>query len=251
MFTYKKIALPMILLTIVLLVSGCGGSAEPITADTTGIWNHYFIFPLSWVLTSVANIFDGNYGLSIVLVTIMIRLALFPLTLKQTRSSKAMMALKPDMDAIKQKYSGKSKEEQQKMQLELVEVYKKHGINPVAGCLPLFIQMPILLAFYYAIMRTEEIAAHTFLWFDLGQTDPLFLLPIIAATTTYFQAKLSMKQGTEQFKLLIYIMPGMILVAALAMPSALALYWVVGNLFMIVQTYFLFIRNSEPIDVKA
>ncbi|BBP93605.1 hypothetical protein BsIDN1_72230 [Bacillus safensis] len=117
--------------------------------------------------------------------------------------------------------------------------FKKNGVNPLAGCFPILIQMPILIGFYHAIMRTAEIKKHTFLWFDLGSPDPLFLLPIIAGVATFIQQKLMMAgnpSDNPQMAIMLWVMPIMIVVFAISFPAALSLYWVVGNIFMIIQT---------------
>lgn len=146
------------------------------------------------------------------------------------------------------------RETQMKFQQELMQLYAKHRVNPLAGCMPiilqLFVQFPILMAFYYAIRRTEEIAGHAFLWFDLGASDPFFLLPIIAALTTYLQLRMTKQTLPAQMKMIVYAMPVMIFVAALVMPSALALYWVSGNLFAIGQTYFIQLQKNKAIPLE-
>lgn len=134
----------------------------------------------------------------------------------------------------------------------MMQLYQKNGVNPLAGCLPIFVQMPILFAFYHAIMRTAEISKHTFLWFDLGQADPYYILPIVAAITTFIQQKLAMA-GTAgqnpQMAMMIWLMPIMILVFAINFPAALSLYWVVGNIFGIAQMYM--IKGPEIKASKA
>ncbi|OLO36493.1 OxaA precursor [Alkalihalophilus pseudofirmus] len=246
-----KYSIILLVIGCALLLSSCGAqTTQPITVESTGIWNHYFVYPLSWLITFVATLFNGSFGLSIIFVTLFIRLSILPLTIKQSRSSKAMQVIKPEMDALKSSYNMKDPKEQQKFQKEMLSVYKKYGVNPMAGCLPLFIQMPVLMAFYFAIMRTEEISKHTFLWFNLGSPDPLYILPIVAALTTWIQGKLTMRNLPENMQVTIYIMPAMILMAAIAMPSALSLYWVVGNVFMIVQSYFIY-GKEKSIELKA
>ncbi|WP_096202346.1 membrane protein insertase YidC [Bacillus sp. FJAT-45350] len=226
-----------------LVLSGCQ-NAQPITAESEGIWNHFFVYPLSWLIIFMAEQMNGSYGLAIIIVTILIRLILLPLMLQQNKNTKAMRTLQPEMEAIKKRYATKDQKSQQKLQQEMLELYKTNGVNPVGGCLPIFIQLPIMMAFYYAIMRTEEIALHTFLWFDLGNPDPLFILPVVAASTTYLQTKMTMSTLPDNMKITMYIMPIMILVAAVAMPSALSLYWVIGNLFMVIQSYFVYYRKD-------
>ncbi|EEL53151.1 Membrane protein oxaA 1 [Bacillus cereus Rock4-2] len=172
--------------------------------------------------------------------------------IKQTKSTKAMQALQPEMVKLKEKYSSKDQATQQKLQQEMMQLYQKNGVNPLAGCLPIFIQMPILFAFYHAIMRTAEIKQHSFLWFDLGHADPFYILPVVAAITTFIQQKLAMA-GTAgqnpQMAMMLWLMPIMILIFAINFPAALSLYWVVGNIFGIAQMYF--IKGPEIKASKA
>ncbi len=237
----KRIALILTLIGLLAVLSGCTEVNEPITAESEGIWNKYFVYPLSWLIIYFAKLFGNSYGLSIVVVTLLIRLAILPLMIKQTQNSKAMQAIQPELKELQQKYASKDPKTQQKLQQETMALFQKHGVNPLAGCFPLLIQMPILIGFYHAIMRTAEIANHNFLWFDLGEKDPFFILPIIAGLTTFLQQKMMMHGMADnpQMKMMLYIMPVMIVVFAVSFPAALSLYWVVGNIFMIVQTYFI------------
>ncbi|MEH7462564.1 YidC family membrane integrase SpoIIIJ [Bacillus thuringiensis] len=236
----KKIGLLVMLIAVMAIAAGCNQTNQPITPQSTGIWNEYFVYPLSQLITYFAKLFGNNYGLAIVVTTLIIRFALLPLMIKQTKSTKAMQVLQPEMAKLKEKYSSKDQATQQKLQQEMMQLYQKHGINPLAGCLPIFIQMPILFAFYHAIIRTAEIKQHSFLWFDLGHADPYYILPIVAAITTFIQQKLAMA-GTAgqnpQMAMMLWLMPIMILVFAINFPAALSLYWVVGNIFGIAQTY--------------
>jgi YidC/Oxa1 family membrane protein insertase len=231
------------------ILSGCTEYNQEITSESDGFWNEYIVYPLSQLIKMVAEWMGGSYGLSIIIVTLIIRLAILPLMIKQTKNSKAMQAIQPEMKKIKEKYSSKDAQTQQKLQQETMALFQKHGVNPLAGCFPLIIQMPILIGFYHAIVRTREIENHNFLWFDLGNPDPIYLLPLIAGATTFIQQKLMMA-GTAnqnpQMAMMLYIMPVMIVIFAINFPAALSLYWVVGNLFMILQTYFI----KGP-DIKA
>lgn len=236
---HKKIAL-LLGLAAVMLLAGCTQIDQPIKPGSEGIWNEYFVYPLSWFLTWIADFFSGSYGLSIVIVTILIRLVLLPLMIQQTKSSKAMQALQPEMQKLKEKYSSKDQETQQKLQKETMELFQKHKVNPLAGCLPLIVQMPILLGFYHAIMRTEAIREQSFLWFSLENAD--YILAFIAGITTFLQQKLMMGSqsgaaANPQLKMMLYVMPVLIVVFAFNFPAALALYWVIGNLFMVGQTF--------------
>ena len=239
---------------LIALLSGCTQINQPITSESTGFWNQYIVYPLSWLITKVAELVGTNYGLAIIIVTIIIRLAILPLMIKQLKNSKALQVLQPEMEKLKKKYSSKDAQTQQKMQQEMMALFQKHGVNPLAGCFPILIQMPILIGFYHAIMRTEEIAKHRFLWMELGSSDPYFILPLLAGVTTFFQQKLMMA-GTEnqnpQMAMMLWIMPIMIIIIGLKLPAALPLYWVIGGLFMIVQTFFIKGPDLKKGSVKA
>ncbi|MEH7381997.1 YidC family membrane integrase SpoIIIJ [Bacillus sp. JJ1533] len=234
----RRILLISALIGLVLLLSGCAQINEPITAESEGVWNKYFVYPLSWLITYFAELTSNSYGLAIIIVTLLIRFALLPLMIKQTKSSKAMQAIQPELKELREKYSSKDQATQQKLQQETMQLFQKHGVNPLAGCFPLLIQMPILIGFYHAIMRTREIAEHNFLWFDLGESDPYYILPLVAGVTTFIQQKITMvgMDNNPQMAMMLWLMPIMIVVFAISFPAALSLYWVVGNIFMIVQT---------------
>ncbi|OCA81232.1 YidC family membrane integrase SpoIIIJ [Pradoshia sp. D12] len=236
---------------LIAVLSGCSEVNQPIDSESTGIWNQYFVYPLSWLIIKMAELLGNKYGISIILVTILVRLLILPLMIKQIKSTKAMQAIQPEMNRLKEKYSSKDAETQQKLQQETMALFQKHGVNPLAGCLPIFVQMPILIAFYHAIMRTTEIANHSFLWFDLGDKDPYFILPLIAGATTFIQQKISMvgQDDNPTMQMMLYIMPIMIIVFAINFPAALSLYWVVGNIFSIAQTYF--IKGPDLKQAKA
>ncbi|OIJ10529.1 OxaA precursor [Anaerobacillus alkalilacustris] len=245
---YRKGSLVLVLILTLVSLTGCGMTAGPITADSPGVFNHYLVYPFSWLLLKTAVVFGNSFGFSIITVTILIRFMLLPLMIKQTKNMKAMRLIQPKLNELKEKYSGKGEKNQRKLQEETMMLFKAEGVNPIgSGCLPLLIQMPIMLAFYYAIMRTEELALHSFLWFDLGAPDPLYILPILAAITTFIQLKVTAAQNpvNTQMAIVNNIMPAMILVFAISLPSALSLYWVVGGIFGIAQAYFLNIDRSQ------
>jgi YidC/Oxa1 family membrane protein insertase len=123
-------------------------------------------------------------------------------------------------------------------------LFQKNGVNPLAGCFPILIQMPILIALYNAIMYNPYIKDHTFLWLKLSERDPYMILPIVAAITTFVQQKVmtSMQpnQANPSMKMLLYIFPVMIFVMSYSFAAALPLYWIYSNTFTIVQTYFIY-----------
>lgn len=143
----KKLGLLAMVVALMAIATGCSETGQPITSKSTGIWNEYFVYPLSQLITYFADLFNSNYGLAIVITTLIIRFALLPLMIKQTKSTKAMQALQPEMVKLKEKYSSKDQATQQKLQRRNDAVISKNGVNPLAGCLPIFIQMPILFAF--------------------------------------------------------------------------------------------------------
>jgi YidC/Oxa1 family membrane protein insertase len=224
---------------LVLLLSACGKPGD-LTGERTGIWTKYFVGPLSDTLDWFAAHLWGEYGLSILVVTIIIRCIILPLTLRQYKSSKAMQALQPEMQKIKQKY----KDDAKKQQEETMKLFQQHGVNPLAGCFPVFVQMPVLIALYNAIMYNPYIKEHTFLWLQLSQKDPYYILPIIAAATTFVQQKVMMKYQPNQqmgsMQMLLYVFPVMIFVMSMSFAAALPLYWIYSNIFTIVQTYFIY-----------
>ncbi|MFY0546020.1 membrane protein insertase YidC [Brevibacillus sp. H7] len=234
---------------LVLVLSGCNPTtASPIGPDATGIWDKYLVWPLSWLIKESALLLGGSFGLGILVATILIRLLVLPLMVKQIKSSKKMQELQPELQKIREKY----KNDPQKAQQETLLVFQKNNVNPLAGCLPLLVQMPILIAFYHAIIRTPEIKTHTFLWMSLGEKDPYYILPVIAAVTTYLQSKMmgTTMQNNPQMQMMLVMMPLMILAIAVTLPSALSLYWVYGNLFTIVQTYFLYRDSGKELRPK-
>ncbi len=209
------------------------------------LFNTYFIEPFTELIIWTSHLFHDNYGLGIILVTLLVRIVLLPLMLKQYKTQATMKEkmdkLKPEMDAIQQKLKAtKDPKEQQNLQRELMGLYQKHGVNPLnMGCLPMLIQMPILMAFYYAIRNSHEIATHSFLWFSLGESD--IWITALAGIVYYFQFKVSSSTMPEaqrqQMKYMGLVSPIMIVFVSLNAPAALPLYWVVGGSFLIFQTY--------------
>ncbi|MEH7254540.1 membrane protein insertase YidC, partial [Neobacillus niacini] len=210
-----------------------------------GFFHTYFVEPFIVSIHFLAEFFNGNYGLSIILVTLIIRLLLMPFMLKQYRNQmnmkEKMDGMKPEMEDIQKKMKEeKDPKKKQELQQELMGLYSKHGVNPLnMGCLPLLIQMPILTGFYYAIRGSEEIASHRFLWFSLG--DPNIVITLIAGVIYYFQFKVSQSSmpaaQQQQMKFMGLLSPLMIVIFSFSSPAALPLYWAVGGTFLILQTW--------------
>jgi YidC/Oxa1 family membrane protein insertase len=187
-----------------------------------------FAGPLGWLLDQLVQL-TGNYGLAIILTTIIVRLLLFPLTISQNKSMVAMRRIQPELNEIQKKYAN-NKEEQQKKTMEL---YQKHKINPLGGCLPMLVQLPILWAFF-AVLREIPADGATFLglWV-LSEADPYYVFPVVAALTTFLQSKMTATDPSQ--KSMLIVMPIMILFFSLSLPSGLVLYWITSNVFSIVQ----------------
>ena len=196
----------------------------------------------------------GNYGVAIIIVTILMRIIVFPLTLKQEKSMKKMRDLQPELDKIKEKYKDSPQEYQQKT----AELYRENGVNPLGGCLPLLIQMPIFVALYWAFSGNAIPADAKFLWFTLKQPDKLFmmgnfafnLLPILNVGVTYIQQKImasatSGQESNQQMQTMLYMMPIMMLFIFYNMPSGVTLYYLVSGALSLVQQYFILKGRSD------
>ncbi|MGB9803836.1 YidC/Oxa1 family membrane protein insertase [Desulfofundulus sp.] len=193
---------------------------------------------LNWLyhLTELAHV--ANYGLAIILLTILVKIVLYPLSVKQMRSMVIMQQLAPRVKEIQERYSNK---DPQKMQQKIMELYREHNVNPMAGCLPLLIQMPILIALYRALLHFKyAVPAHAkFLWVqNLSQVgDPYFILPVLAGLTTYVQSRMTTNMADPTQRTMLMIMPIFIAWISSTVPAGLALYWVVFNAAGIVQQY--------------
>ncbi|MDC7952460.1 membrane protein insertase YidC [Liquorilactobacillus mali] len=243
----KRILTLLCVVGLVFILSGC--STSTVTQNSSGIWDHYIIWSFVQAIMFLSKVFGNSYGLGIILFTIIIRVILLPLMFYQMKSMRKTTELQPQLKALQSKYSTKDMETQNKLRAEQQKLYAEAGVNPVAGCLPMVIQMPILIALYQAILRSEVLKSGTFLWMKLGDKDPYFVLPILAAIFTFLTSKLSMMSQPEQNGMttaMTYGMPIFILITAISLPSALSLYWVIGNAFSAGQT--LLISNPFKIN---
>ena len=163
---------------------------------------------LHWILEFfhgiTASVGFDNYGLAIIMLTILIKLCLYPLTVKQVKSMKGMQDLQPKMKKLQEKYKGNP----QLMQQELGKLYQEAGVNPMAGCLPLLVQMPILMAMFYALRDTSYQGDPSFLWLPtLSEPDPYYILPVLSALTTFLTQKQTTSEMNQQMKIMMFVMP--------------------------------------------
>ncbi|MEI4617182.1 membrane protein insertase YidC [Bacillus cereus] len=214
----------------------------------SGIFNDLVQF-LSWSIESLAVLFNNSYGLSIIFLTIIVKLIIMPLMVKQYLSQSLrkdkMKILEPQIKAVKQKYTKDMIQDNPSLakerDTEILKLYKEHNLNPFSlGCLPLLIQLPILIGVYYAIQSTPEIANHQFLWLELGKSD--FLLSLftgIIYMILAFVNKDQMQQDVPKYLSYIgFITPIIMFTLCLNTPAALPLYWIISGLFIILQTMY-------------
>ena len=178
-----------------------------------------------------------SYGLAIITFTLIVRLFLLPLNIKQTKSQARLQLIQPEIQKVQAKY----KNDPQKSQQEMMKLYKEHKANPMSGCLPILIQMPILFAMYYVYYNAKELNGVSFLWLaDLGSKDQFYILPFLSMTTTYISSILIAPKGdspqSKQMSSMNIIMAIFIGFTSLQFRSALVLYWVVNNTIQITQT---------------
>jgi YidC/Oxa1 family membrane protein insertase len=175
----------------------------------------------------------GNWGIAIIVLTVCVRIVLFPLTWKQIKSMVAMRQLKPEIDEINLKF----KDDPQQKQVAMMEVYRKNGVNPFSGCLPILIQMPVWWALYTVLQTAVELYHTPFLWFrDLSAPDPYYLLPVVIGAMSFVQQKIMPQQvDAAQQKMMLYFMPALFTVMMLFLPSGLGVYILTNSVLGILQ----------------
>ena len=214
-----------------------------------GLWTSLFVKPLSWVIIKIGLLLK-NYGLALIVTCLIIRLILFPFTQKTAMQSELMKKAQPEMAKIEKKYENKtSAEDQNKKAQEMMMLYQKYKINPLAGCLLAFIQLPLLLAFYEAIQRTPAIFEDKFLFFELGVTPwnaiatgeyAYILLVVLIFVATLFSFKKTLKDQSAaasgmNMQYTLYFMLAIITYSSFTIASAVGIYWVTSNIFTIIQ----------------
>lgn len=220
-------------------------------------WFGIFARPLFIVLHFLNDQFLHNYGWSIIVLTIFINLALFPLKLSSLKSARKMQVLQPEMQKINEKYKGISMSDPRaaNKQQETMDLYKKHGVNPMGGCIPLLIQLPFIYAFYKAIGVSIELRHATWLWVtDLSQPEHLAIrmLPLIMVVTSYLLQKMTPPPaaGDPNQQKMMQFMPLMYLFFFWSASSGLVLYWLTGNLVGVAQQWF-FNKTAAPVEARG
>ncbi len=239
----KKLLLSAEMMTLLLILSGCMQYDE--NKNPTGLIYDYLVVPTGKLIVMLAEFLSGNYGLAIIVITIVVRLAIMPMNVNQIKKSmvqqEKMKYIKPELEDIKfRQQNAQTPEEKAAVSQEMMALYKENNISMTGGvgCLPILIQMPIFTAMYQAVNLTPEIAQSTFLGINLGDKSPL--LAILAGVAYLIQGYVStigMPEETKsQMKTMMLMNPIMILMFSWSSPAGLALYWLAGGIFAALQT---------------
>jgi YidC/Oxa1 family membrane protein insertase len=205
--------------------------------------------PLLWLMNFIAAHLGGNYGVAIILLTVLVKILFFPLTQKSMSSMKQMQALQPQLNALRSKY----KSDPQRFQREQMELFRKHRVNPVGGCLPMVVQIPIFYALYLTLQYSVELqGAHFFLWItDLSRKDAFYVLPILMGASMLVQQLMTPTVGDPRQARVMLIMPVIFTFMFLEFPTGLVLYWLVNNLLSIGQQYLIDRAAKRPRPAPA
>ncbi|QVK21243.1 membrane protein insertase YidC [Mycoplasmatota bacterium] len=292
MIKFNKLKMIITLLVIVLVLSGCVSQEvleSPITYEGS-FFTKYIVYPVSWMLYKVTEIAGGYYFVGIIITTLIVRTAGWPIYSKSNDMSLKMQAMQPEQQKIQAKYADKKdKESQQRMQMEIQQLYRKYGVNPL-GCLLPFLQMPIFLAIYYAVRRIpnnmgtgvldlNEIGGNTTIFGidllkvvkdEIPSNFAYIIIPIVVAATMFALQYVSQRrskkaqsnvpnyrrnekaQGMQkQMQVMMYVMVFMMAFVAYSSPAALGFYWMIGNTYSLVQTTINYrLSDKKLLDLK-
>jgi YidC/Oxa1 family membrane protein insertase len=251
----------------VLMISVIIGIVAAFVVLTPGrAWNLLLMRPLINALLLLTNIVGGQFGVAIILFTVILRVVTIPFTLRQLQSTRAMQAIQPRMQEIQKKYKDPKRRQEETMKL-----YRESGVNPLGCFMPMAIQMLVFIALYRALAfvvggSPESLVGlsqriypwsylthsvpleQSFLWLELGQKDNTFILPLLVGVTTYVQSRLAATpaataQQQQQQQMMTWMMPLVLVWITLALPSGVGVYWVVSNLFQVFASYVVYGRR--------
>jgi len=231
--------------------------------QTVHFGNFLWILPMEWFAVPILWLMNffyrqvPNYGVAIILLTVITKILFYPLTVKSMGSMKAMQALQPQVNALRAKHQ----KDPQRLQRETMELYKKHGVNPMGGCLPTVIQIPIFYALYVVFSLAVELQNAAFLcagtifgvalWIcDLAQQDPTYILPVLMGISMFIQQKMTPTTGDPRQAKIMLMMPVVFTFMFLNLPAGLVLYWFVSNVLQILQQFYLD-RRARPAKVSG
>ena len=211
-----------------------------LTSDYGWLW--FISLPL-FKLLNWFHSFLGNWGLAIIFITFTVKFSLFPLTRAQYTSMAKMRLLQPKMQALRERFG----DDKQKMSQAMMEMYKKEKVNPLGGCFPILLQMPIFIALYYALMESVELRHAPFIFWleDLSVMDPYYILPALMGASMFLIQKMSPTTVTDPMQQkVMQFMPVIFTVFFIWFPSGLVLYWLVSNIVTLIQQWLIF-RSLE------
>ena len=226
-----------------------------------GLWTSLFVKPLAFVLIFFGkNV--GNYAVSLIILTLIIRLLAYPVTKKTALQSELIKKAQPELDRLKNKCKNKTDQESMmKQQQEMMMIYKKHNINPLSGCLFSFLQLPLFIAFFEAVQRTPAIFEDKFLTLQLGTTPSVgiftshwlayAIIILLIGGSTYYSLRMNSTANMTDptMKMMPTMMTVMLVLTGIFMPSGLGIYWVTSNIFTIVQN--IIVKRSKEVNGKA
>ncbi len=202
--------------------------------------------PMLWFLIASQSVVV-NWGLAIIILTVVVKLLLYPLTRKSFQSMQKMKDLKPKLDAIKEKVG----DDKQALNQQMMELYKQEGVNPLGGCLPMLLQMPVFIALYKVLQNSVELYNAAFIpgWLDdLVQPDPYYILPVLLGVMMFVQQKMTPTPDSQQQKMMMYMMPAMMFFFMLMLPSGLVLYILANTVVSLGQQWWI---NKKAQEEKA
>lgn len=216
-----------------------------LTIDYSFLW--FLAAPIYWLLTRINSIV-GNYGLSIILLTVCVKAAFYKLSETQYRSMAGMRRLMPKMQQLKESYG----DDKMKMQKATMDLYKKEKINPFGGCLPMLVQMPVFIALYWVLLESVELRHAPFIFWlnDLSVRDPFFILPLMMGATMYLQTTLSPAPADPMQAKVMKLMPVMMTVLFLWFPAGLVLYWFTNGALGILQQWYITRKIEAAYEAK-
>jgi len=210
------------------------------SAINIGNWMKWLAFPFLYLMQFLYK-YVGNYGIAIIIITVLTKILFWPLGNKSYKSMKEMQKVQPKLAELKERY----KDDKQKMNAAVMELYKTHKINPLGGCLPMVIQIPVFIAFYQLLSYAIELRHAPFFWWiqDLSAKDPYYITPVIMGATMLIQQKMTPPMGDPMQQKMMLLMPVVFTFLFLNFPSGLVIYWLINNVLSIGQQYYI---NKAP-----
>ena len=203
----------------------------------------FLVKPLLKTLQFFYNI-TGNYGWSIIFLTIIIKIFFFPLTHKSFKSMRGLQKIQPYVKVIQER----NKDNRQKMNEEMIDLYRKHKVNPMGGCLPMLLQIPVFIALYHALFFSIELRGAPFIgWIkDLSVADPYYVTPVLMGVTMFLQQKMTPSVGDPVQQKIMMFLPIIFTFLFVSFPAGLVIYWTINNLLTIAQQYYIYHVAKEP-----